>query len=188
MKIKNLIKTTFTFIIFTLIAIPSLATSTLHQYKILQHGILYLNVPGDWKEIKLPQSQVQSFRIKYSAKNTEIHITYHWNLTQISNTNASKISLNRLKIAGESLLDRSLEKSLTIKHLKTKKNPVFYFTLTDKRKLQKGFKYLTHGSTSKGNFVLLVTIFSNSTGHPNILEALKMIGKAKFIYNKTPNK
>ena len=185
MQCKAIFKTMFFLFFLAVLTISSHPESSIREYTILNHGTLILNIPETWKEIELIGSPNQPSKIKYFANGGEINISYHWNLTQISNTNATQISLNRLKMAGESLLNRSLEKSLKIKHFKTGKDQVFYFTLTDKRDLKKGFKYLTHGSTNKGNLILLVTVFSHSSGHPNIKKSLDIIGNADFIFNRS---
>lgn len=154
------------------------------EYSILKNGTLTLQIPDTWKEKTLLSKNDIPPKIIYYINDIKIYITFHWNLTQISNVTISEIALARLKKVGENLIKNAKEEKLSIKRMGNKKSFVLYFTLTDKNP-KKGYKCLTHGSTTRGNFILMATVFTNSKEDPIITKALGIIENGEFNINRT---
>jgi|GEM_PF-2949905 len=156
------------------------AADPIRRYPIPRLGTLELSPPPGWQEEGREKSPGRPERIRYTARGNRITISYHWNLTQISNITVDQIALARLEKIGRELLKRAKEETLTLRRWETPESVVFYFTLTDPRKGEK-FRYLTHGSTTRGNLILMLTVLSADLDPSLIEEALTLLGNARFI-------
>jgi hypothetical protein len=156
--------------------------SALRTYKIPKHGMLEMVVPTEWKDyLKQPERDLPPtiHLVRENSDDFKMMITILWNQKGDKGYNSPDRMRRLLEKQGRNLVERSVEKTLSIKKLEGKEIVGYYFTLTDSRPGPgEDYKYATQGIAGMGELELIFSIFFNDKDSPYNAAGIEMVRSA----------
>ena len=155
--------------------------TTVHTFAVPDHGSLQLNAPKSWPvEMRAAASRA----LPTIAFGPTQGATYQILITPLSPARKGQPPVpapamkQMVERAAQDAKAQSVEKSLTVKELKSGVHVGYYFSATDRAPKADEYKYMTQGMFGLGEILLSFTILTND-GHDQVVPAaLNMIKTA----------
>jgi hypothetical protein len=155
--------------------------TTIRTFAVPDHGSLQLNAPKSWP---VAMRAVPNRTVATIAFGPAEGATYQVLITPLAPATKNHPPLGAgavkqmVEHAADDAQSQSIEKSLTVKELRSGAHIGYYFSATDRAPKPDEYKYLTQGMFGLGEMVITFTILTND-GYENVVPAaLTMIKKA----------
>lgn len=175
-------------VILVVAGLPSLAGSgtatSVRTFALPGHGKLELTVPNSWIDSihsagpELPPS------IRFSpskGQEFELLITPLWGRNSEARFDNPPMIRAIVEAAGRSVLERSVEKQLSLAEIRGKRAHGYAFSLTDGAAAPGEYEYLTQGAAGMGELLITFTILTHRQDARQIRQALDMIRSSRQV-------
>ena len=154
------------------------------QVPLADRGSLQLAMPASWKQdVRQPANGLPPTIVLTPASGKAFHVQITPLYSARAGTPVQSITELRANVdaAAQQVLSQSLEKKVTLKHLKGPAAEGYYFQVTDKAPKPDEYKYMTQGMIRVDQVVPTFTILSNDGAADSVNSALSMLQTARFI-------
>jgi len=182
-KPMRFFKRSFTAVCLLTSVLFAQSPTTVKEYAIPGHGTLRLAIPEGWQVSSSPVQQPASAVLHIAPKTGDgfdVQLTAVWlDAAAVTKTTAQSITTNVRRSADE-LLPQAVEKTVATQELRGAQSLGSYYSLTDRNPAPGEYKYLTQGSFLTGELLSAFTILSRMPAAPEVGQALRMFGDAKY--------
>jgi len=158
--------------------------TTVKEYAIPGHGTLRLAMPEGWQVSSSPVQQPAStvlHIVPRSGDGFDVQLTAVWlDAAAVARMTAQSIKAN-VQRSADGLLPQAVEKTVAMQELRGEQNLGSYYSITDRNPAPGEYKYLTQGSFLTGELLTAFTILSRMPAAPEVGQALRMFGDAKYV-------
>ena len=176
-------------ILLVLVSASALCAETIKRvYPIPLHGEMVMQVPADWDVSYVSMGETRPPVVTFYQQDKtdqylfQLNTSMFWDDGYSRDIKNSQTIRDLVESTGQSALPSSVEQNLDLQEIIGSDGQGYYFTLTDARAGQGGFKYLLQGALNVGSVLVVFSLFTIEDNKELVETTLTMLKTAIHRY------